>query len=61
MDLTLKEAAEELERIASRRSPAMEYLDETREAFRERMQDLIYRAYGVHANPPPSLERRRSE
>ena len=60
MDLTLKEAAEELERIANRRPPAMQYLDETREAFQERMQYLIHRAYGVQANSAPDRERRRS-
>lgn len=59
MGQSLKEAVEEMERIANRRNPARQYLDETREEYERRFEDYLYRAYGVKDLPLPDERRRR--
>jgi hypothetical protein len=59
MGQSLREAVEELEQIANRRSSARQRLDETRDEFRRRFDDYLYRAYGVRDLPPPDDRRRR--
>lgn len=59
MGQSLKEIAEELEQIANRPNPAIQYLDETRDEYQRRFQDYLYRAYGVKDLPLPDERRRR--